>query len=95
MTEWIVCVILNLKVAGSNLRRRRVFANSWLIYTFLIVICKAALCRVLASVCKAKHRLCVKLYLSEPLIIPKGIISKNLSKKFKNYFQVKTFGILC
>ena len=50
MAVWIVCVTLNLMVAGWNRRRSRVFANSRFISTFALY--KAAFCRVLASVCE-------------------------------------------
>ena len=57
-----MCENLNLLVAGSNLRGIRIFNDSRLISNFIFALCKAASCRVRASVCEANLRLCVIIY---------------------------------
>ena len=59
MVEWLECMTHYLTVADWNISRSCIFANSRLIYSFLIAFYKVAFCRVLASVGKAKLRLCV------------------------------------
>ena len=42
MAEWLVCVTLNLKVTGANLRLCRIFLIRGLFILFLIELYKAA-----------------------------------------------------
>ena len=49
-----MCVTLNLKVAGWNLRRTRILLIRGLFVPFPVALYKAAFRRVLASVCEAR-----------------------------------------
>ena len=60
----MLCNLLHAKASifldcRADHRPSRIFANSVLISFWFIAISRAAFCRVLASVCEAKLRLCV------------------------------------
>ena len=69
---------LNLMVAGSNLRRSRIYS---LFIVFLNALYKAAFCRVLVSICETKLHLCVK-------VLIKLIVFDNLSSKRSNQIEL-------
>ena len=63
MAEWLDREFQNLLIAvgrTSSPRSSRIFANLRLVSVFIVIVLfRAAFCRVLASVCEAKLRLSV------------------------------------